>query len=173
MNKLLLLPFLLIFPIQGLSAYQNKIANLREDKETTYPYTSQTHKVWCGDIGKFEKAQNRPSCEVKFKDDLLVIDDFLEISNSQLIDVQFNQVCLSAFMWETCVDWVRDRLSDKRYTITYKSVEGKELIAVLTARDHSPITGQPNKLFKTFKKDLEIWMGRPITNIGPLIRNIK
>ena len=152
------------------------------EKNSSRVYSNQTHKVWCGAIDLLrDKKSDRPKCKINFHGDRLVIQSkylpasykgILEISNSQLTNVKLNQVCISSPVWETCKLWV-NRLSDKRYTISFKDKEGRNREAVITVRDHSLITGLPNKLFKTFKSDLEQWMGKPISNIGPLIKYVQ
>ena len=85
--------------------------------------------------------------------------------------MKLNQVCISSLGWETC-KFLVNRLSDKRYILTFKNKEDRTRTAVITVRDHSLITGQPNKR-KYFRSDLEKWMGEPISEIGPLIKYVQ
>ena len=172
MKYLLLLPLLL-----GLSSSVNaEDSKLNINSESSKSQVSNTYNAWCGKIGKFEPSDERPKCFVQFVDDYLIINEVLKISNSQITNIKYNLVCITAPLWETCSDikaWgsgkygptIKEKYGDKRFTLSYKTSNLTPLTAIITFREW--------KTSKNFKKELKNWGGDNQIVEGGLIRHIK
>ena len=134
--------------------------------------SNKIYEAWCGEIGKFEKSSERPTCNVQFKNQSIFINEFLEIPKTKVVKVKLNLVCTTEPSWDTCQTWglgkgptVIEKWGDKRYTFTYKSSTLNNLKAVITIRDW--------RTDKQFKKDLNQWLGWSKIEKGQIIRNTK
>jgi len=71
-----------------------------------------------------------------------------------------NIICDMSFWYNSCN--APEHAGDKRYRITYKSLMGQERVGIITFRDV--------EAEMEFRDDLEIWMGEPLREVGPIIK---
>ena len=129
------------------------------------------YSAWCGLIGKAEKAKDRPICNIQFKNNNLIINDLLAISRNQLRHIKFDRVCREYYDWNECATLKLlgapsplEEYGDKRYKVYYVLTNGVEKEAIISFRKRKTNT--------KFRRDIELWFGKPITDIGPTIKHI-
>ena len=119
--------------------------------ETIEDKNNYVFKAWCGEIEKFEKFKDRPSCEIKFEKEYMLISNILRISNNQLLSTKLNYVCTQTMLQDQCAayQWFgMTRETDKRYTFKYKQSNGNLRKGIITMRDY-----KSDKMFReAFKK---------------------
>ena len=116
--------------------------------------TGNIYEAWCGDDFK--------DCEVSFKNDRLSVDGSSGIKREQLVNVSMEKVCrqksFGAFGPPSCFQ----SQYNKEYAITYKNSSGKNRTALISFR-HEPT-------YRSFNRDLHIWMGDLIRRVGPSLK---
>ena len=165
MKKIFLLSLFFIF----LNPIKSNEIDYKRDQITTEQPSETNYSAWCGLIGKAEKVKDRPICNIQFKNNNLIIDDLLVISREQLRHIKFDRVCRNYKDWHECETLKflgpspLEAFGDKRYKVYYVLTNGVEKEAIISFRNR--------KTNANFRRDIELWFGKPITDIGPTIKH--
>ena len=113
--------------------------------------TGKVYDAWCGSTFK--------DCKVSFKNDRLSVNKSSGITRNQLVSITMDRVCRQKTFGIT--DCFPSQYN-KEYSITYKNLDDQLRTALITFK-HEPT-------YKSFNRDIQIWMGDVLREVGPSLK---